>query len=136
MENMEQIETDGALQLNPEIAKQRQDTYSSLTDLHGIDIFSDSFNDRAAEVEAERQTAEMQLKNYIFVEETEDIDTDSWLLSQLFIEKEGLVLTQDYTGSKERLSIIDIGITAVVVLAVAALYLFVFNDKKARRKKI
>ncbi len=136
MGNDEQTEIDSALDLNPELVKQRQDTYSSLTDLHGIDIFSDEFAERLQEIEANFEKQEQQLKNVVFIEEAGNTnDVDGWLYSQLFVEKEELVLKQEYVNKEDSLSLIDIGIMAIVVFAVAALYLFIFNDKKARRKR-
>ena len=137
MGNDEQTEMESALELNPELAKQRQNTYSSLTDLHGIDIFSDEFGKQVEEIEANYKKQEQQLKHVFFVHENQNSNVvDVWLRSQLFGEKEELILTQEYVNKEASLSLIDIGIITIVVLAVAALYLFIFNDKKARRKKI
>ena len=137
MGNDKQPEIESALELNPELAKNRQDTYSSLTDLHGIPIFSDEFDERMEEIEANYEKQEQHLKNVVFIEKNENInEAEEWSRAQLFCEKEELILTQTYSNREYKISLFDIGMIAIVVFAIAALYLFIFNDKKARRKKI
>lgn len=136
MGETEQSVLDGAIELHPEIVRQRQDTYSSLTDLYGVDVFSDEFNDSVETIENQQKESEQQLGKAIFVEEVSVVeDSDTQLLSQLFTTQEEMVLSQNYAGSDTGVSVMDVSLVLIGVLAVAALYLFLFSDKKARRNK-
>lgn len=129
-------EEESILKLNPELVKQRQNTYSSLTDLGGIAIFSDEFAKKLKEIESNDKKKEQELKGSVFIEKSEKINEgNDWLRAQLFMEQEELILTQEYNNKESKLSFIDIGIITMAMLAVAALYLFIFNNKKTWRKK-
>lgn len=123
------------LELYPETVKDRQDTYSSLTDLAGIDIFTDEFREILKQVKEKRVKYEQSIKEGAFVEELlREQSRDSALTAQLFMNKEETVLRHDYQENSKGWSFMDIGLVLICVLAVSALYLFFFHDKKRRHK--
>lgn len=128
---------DGTIDLNPESVRQRQDTYSSLTDLHGVDVFSDEFKENIDSVKEQRNAEEENLNSSVFIKEINVSDSkDDWLLSQLFYKQEEMILSQNYESTGKGLSVMDVGLVVIAVLAVTALYLVIFSDKKTRRKRI
>jgi len=137
MSDTEQQKTEGAIELNPELVRQRQDTYSSLTDLQGINVFSDEFKENIDSVKEQRNAEEKNLNSSVFIKEINVSDSkDDWLLSQLFYKQEEMILSQNYESTGKELSVMDVGLVVIAVLAVTALYLVIFSNKKTRRKRI
>ena len=125
------------IELHPEIVRQRQDTYSSLTDLAGIDIFYDRFQEIIEQVKKEKSEHFEKIEQKVFMDEViEEYDADIHVVSNLFLGQEEFILRHDYQKNNERMSIMDVSLILITILAVIALYVFFFNDKKIRRKKI
>lgn len=128
---------EGAVELHPEIAKQRQDTYSSLTDLNGIDVFFTDFENavRQTTFEKEQKIAELEGKMFdgkIIVWESAD-----WQLTEkLFLGQKENILRHDYIQDVNKISFVDIGMVLISMLGVSALYIFFFRDRKERRRKL
>lgn len=136
MESTVQLSAENAIELHPELVKQRQNTYSSLTDLHNIPLFTDEFRVRMETDRQMRKKEEALLRNSTFNQNFIMVqDSDEWLVSQLFAGQQERVLEQEYIQNDTSLSFMDISILLIAVLAVSALYLFVFKDKKVRRTK-
>lgn len=135
-ENVEEVYSENSdIELHPETVKQRQDTYSSLTDLEGINIFYDSFQ----EIVLSHQNAEdnkfKSIAQKVFIDEiVGENSEDMQITSKLFQKQDEIVLKHDYQKENEKTLIIDISLILIAVLAVAALYIFFFNNKKIRRR--
>ncbi len=140
VEEKELIETgqeDSEVELHPEIAKQRQDTYNSLTDLNGIDVFSTEFENAVRRITEEKNQRKQELNGQVFDAEMLRIKgADTELASKLFEGQEETILRHDYTNNVKGLSVMDIGMVVIAVLAVCGIYLFLFQDKKARKKRL
>ncbi len=135
MEEDLQEETEGELKLHPETVKYRQDTYSSLTDLNGVDVFSEAFRGSVERVLQERSRREQEVEEEIFVSSVfPSRGAEEQLVSKLFLGQEERVLLHEYEKETGRLSFVDIGMVLASMLAVAALYLFIFQDRKARKR--
>lgn len=120
------------IELYPELVKDRQDTYNSLTDLAGINIFTDEFREISNQVKEAKVKYEQKIKEEVFAEEIlQKQNREEKLISQLFINKEETVLQHDYLKNNEGWSFMDTGLVLICVLAVSALYLFFFHDKKS-----
>lgn len=133
----EEMLEEGAVELHPEEAKHRQDTYSSLTDLSGIDVFSDKFQKTVSQVQEKINHEFEEMQKEIFMEEIiREQDADAEIKSFLFMEQKDQTLLHDYERNTNRWSVMDISLVFIAILAVSALYIFFFNDRKVRRKKI
>lgn len=133
----EEMLEEGAIELHPEEAKHRQDTYSSLTDLSGIDVFSDKFQETVSQVQEEKNHKFEEMQNEIFTEEViREQDADAEIRSFLFMGQKEQTLLHDYEKSTNGWSVMDISLVLIAILAVSALYIFFFNDRKVRRKRI
>lgn len=125
----------GAIELNPKAVKGRQDTYSSLTDLHGISVFTDEFHNQMEAAERQREMEEEELQQSFFVNEVNILqDKDEQLLSQMFTGQQETVLKPDYTKNANKISGIEIAMVFIAVFAVTAMYLFLFGDKKLAKR--
>lgn len=133
----EEMLEEGAIELHPEEAKHRQDTYSSLTDLSGIDVFSDNFQEIVNQVQEKKSRKFKAMQNEIFTEEViREQDADAEISSFLFTGQKEQTLLHDYEKSSNGWSVMDISLVLIAILAVSALYIFFFNDRKVRRKRI
>lgn len=136
-DGMEEMQDRGAIELHPEAAKHRQDTYSSLTDLAGIDVFSDKFEETVGKVRKENESRSKEIQEGIFVEKViREQDMDTEITSYLFLEQKTQVLLHDYEKNEKGWSVMNVSLVLIAVLAVSAIYIFFFNDRKIRRKKI
>lgn len=124
------------LELHPEAVKDRQDTYSSLTDLSGIDIFTDEFRETQREIQEERQEQYQKKKKQVFVEEIlREENKDSRLAEKLFLTEEKTILRHEYEKNSMGWPVMEAGLICISVLAVSALYAFFFQDKKRKKQQ-
>lgn len=121
--------------LHPEAVKQRQDVYNSLTDLYGVDVFSTEFQDIVERVSGQRKQREEQIGRQVFAEDMlRQRDAETQVLGQLFLDQKQNILTPDYAGGSDVWPFMHAGVVLIAVLAVSALYIFIFQDRKVRRK--
>jgi len=136
-ELIEEQKDESEVELHPELVKQRQDTYNSLTDLNGIDVFSTGFMNAVNRVKEERNKEQQELEQKVFDEEMLQLkNADAELTAKLFEGQEEIILRHDYTRDTKGVSFMDIGLVLIAMLAVCGIYIFLFQDKKARKKKI
>lgn len=134
MEQNEERQSD--IELHPEIAKQRQDTYSSLTDLSGIAVFSDEFEILSDKVEQKKVNEDKALQDKVFFSEIlSTAGKDDDLLAKVFVEKQEQPLLQDYRKEQYQFSFIEIGLILISVLVMTAVYLFLFQKKTPEKRK-
>lgn len=125
------------LELHPETVKQRQDTYSSLTDLAGIEIFYDSFREKAARIQQEQDERSEKRAQKVFVEEMlPKGDSDIQMISNLFTEQEEVVLSPDYQTGNKSAWVIETAMVLIAVSAMLIIYIFFFKNWKKRGKGI
>ncbi|MDO4304366.1 MAG: hypothetical protein Q4D94_10660 [Bacillota bacterium] len=136
-ELFEEQKDESEIELHPEIAKQRQDTYNSLTDLNGIDVFSTEFRNAVKKVMEERAKELKELEEQVFDEGMiQQKRADTELTDKLFTGQQETILRHDYTKDTKGLSVVDIGMVLIAMLAVCGIYIFFFQDKKARKKRL
>ena len=123
------------LELHPETIKQRQDTYSSLTDLAGIEIFYDSFREKVTRIQQRQDETSEKITQKVFVEEMlPEGDSDIQIILNLFTGQEEVVLSPDYqTGNKSAL-VMETAMVLIAISAVLVLYIFFFKNWKKRGK--
>lgn len=136
METEDIFTEESKLELHPENVKQRQDTYSSLSDLNGIDIFSDEFQERVEEVRGMQNQSYLQLQSDVFTAQAVSPAETDEITSKLFSGQKDRSLMHEYETNTTGWSVMDVSLVLIAVLAVTALYLFFFQDKKARRKRV
>lgn len=134
---IENEQDEGAVELHPELVRQRQDTYNSLTDLNGINVFFTEFENTVRYVVSERIQELKALEEKMFDGQMTIWEgADGELTEKLFAGQEENILRHDYTQDESRLSFVDIGMVLIAVLGVSALYVFFFRDRKERKKKL
>ena len=120
--------------LHPEDTKQRQDTYSSLTALNGVDVFSTEFQGCVKQILDVKNKRQDEIKEEVFaVQVISQQDFEMQATTQLFSGQKDMVLAHDYSASVGKWSLLNTGMVLIAVMAVSALYLFFFQDRKVRR---
>lgn len=133
----EEQKDESEIELHPEVAKQRQDTYHSLTDLNGIDVFSTEFEASVKAVMGEQIEKLRKLEGQVFDQEpVSPKSTDEELTDKLFTGQQETILRHDYTKDQKGVSVMDIGMVLLAMLAVCGIYMFFFQDRKARKKRL
>lgn len=123
------------IELHPELVKQRQDVYSSLTDLYGVDVFTTEFRDIVERVVNERKQREERIGGQVFAEDMlRQQAADTQITEQLFLGQKQNILSPDYKSGSDSWSLMQTGVVLIAVLAVSALYIFIFQDRKVRKK--
>ena len=125
----------GNIELNPDTAKDRLDTYSSLTELSGVNIFSDEFRNAKYLREKINENTDLNLKQFIFMKDLIAVNENSYS-SLLFSGTEKSTIMKNYETNKEGFSFLYISVVLIAVLAMTTLYMFFFYDQKKRRKRI
>lgn len=134
---IENEQDEGAVELHPELARQRQDTYNSLTDLNGIDVFFTDFEDAVRRLAAENVLRWKELGEKMFDGQVKVYESaDEELTGKMFAGQEKNILRHDYTQNGNKLSFVDIGMVLIAMLGMSALYIFFFRDRKERKKKL
>lgn len=134
---MENEQDESALELHPDLVRQRQDTYSSLTDLNGIDVFFTDFENAVRHVSSERLQELQKLEGKMFDGQTTVWEgVDRQLAEKLFAGQEENILRHDYVQDGNKLSFVDIGMVLISMLGMSALYVFFFRNRKERKKKL
>lgn len=118
------------IELRPEEVRGRQDIYSSLTDLHDLELFTDGFRLQIEEKQEEEKRQETRRKELAFMEKDLLVQgPEEELVSQLFRKEEGLVLRQSNQEEKEGLSLWEISFLFLAIFTVTGLYLFFFTHR-------
>ena len=122
------------IELHPEEAKQRQDVDSSLTDLNRINVFSAEFQNTVKQVTEKKKQLEKDKREEIFVEEiVRQGNSDMQITSLLFMDRGETVLSHNYFENNTKWSLMDVSFILIAVMVVSALYLFFFQDRKAKK---
>lgn len=121
--------------IDPSVLENRSETYSSLTDANGVDVFTDKYGEQ---VEAYRQQQEEQyhsLEEDIFIEEMQYVKSrETEVRSRLFLTAttQPQQSSQKESAEGDRLLFPVIGI---LVILMTAWMLHYFKKRKGRWKK-
>lgn len=121
--------------IDPSVLENRSETYSSLTDTNGVDVFTDKYGEQ---VEAYRQQQEEQyhaLGEDIFIEEMQYVKSrETEVRDRLFLNTATQLQqsSQKESAAGDRLLFPGIGI---LVILMAAWMLHYFKKRKGRWKK-
>ncbi|MGN1314269.1 MAG: hypothetical protein ACI4VG_04545 [Lachnospiraceae bacterium] len=137
MEEVQNGQPQTQIPLQPQAARQRQEVYGSLTDLHQIDLFTDEFRVILQEGKENKQQEEGKRRQLIFGEnELQTEGRDDRLIRQLFLKSESRIPSQSYEQTKNRLTFQETAFVLFALMAVSALYLFFFTHKQKEKKAV
>lgn len=119
------------LDLNTESIKERTGTYSSLTDLNQIPVFSDFFKERKEMTRQEEQAAEQALSESVFylpVVEKEKND----ISEKMFMSTDAEMVIRNTADAADKM---QYGTTIAGILAIAVLVAALWIYRKKGNKK-
>ena len=121
------------LELHPEEVREKTDTYSSLTELYGVDIFTKNFKIRKNELmQADNEEAEEIEKQLFKVWNGEIGIREDELTAYLFKAQKEEVYLPSYQTENQTWGIAEGIMIAVPIAIVIAIYILFFIDKKRR----
>lgn len=88
--------TENDLELNTDIVHNRFKTYNSLSDLYGIQLFTDQRTEEIKQYAQKQERKEKDIKENIFVNQSESKEKEDSLVEELFSERMVIVMNQDY----------------------------------------
>ncbi len=136
MENYEQQETYDSteeqqdLELNTDIIRNRTETYTSLSDLYNIHLFT---NQRVADNESRRQKEaeeEREMSEQIFVSGKIEDNTDKAILGELFAEPLTIKKNQNYDENIMAGNSVPVIGAIVIVIVFAVITVRYFKKNK------
>ncbi len=120
--------------LDPSILQEKNETYSSLTDTNGVDLFTDKYEKWVETVKTEEENQNRQIEKVIFntgseteQSEYERVQNRLFLNTQPQVKKEIVGKGKNQTG----MAVATVGI----ILIVFFLVLFSFSEKRRKRRR-
>lgn len=120
------------INIDPSVLQERTDTYSSLTDINGANVFTDAYEQRVQQYEQNSQKIYNTAQQSIFVAEMTDRgDIYDRIESELFTGTQTQVVKETVISGSDDLTmaIPIIGIAVVVTLILLVRY----TEKRRRR---
>lgn len=118
------------LKLNTDVVNNRTETYSSLTDIYGIPIFSNELEGKVKEYKEEQAIQRAKTEQQLFIITMNDTTSDyEQIKEQLFMQTQGLVIKNntEITKASPIFPSIILGIMTVIF---AVSLIKIINQKK------
>lgn len=129
------MEVPSALELNPEVVNHRTETYSSLTDIYGIPIFSDDLEQKIREYQDEQAIQREKTESELFVKAMVGTASDyEQVKEQLFMQSQGLVLKNN-TAIVQTSPFMPITILGIMTAIFAVSLIKIITQRKKKRIK-
>lgn len=89
------------IEINPSVLEERSETYTSLTDVNGADVFTDRYGEKVAEYQQQKQESYDSAAEAVFKEMMRlEPDEEEAVRGQLFMETSGQVMQNSPSSSK------------------------------------
>lgn len=121
------------LELHPEEVKGKTDTYTSLTELYGVNIFTKEFEKIKEETNRGKEENRQEIEKQLFLDwNAENGIEEDELTSLLFGQQFEEILMESYEKDVQRINFGEAAMVGVSIAAVIAVYLLFSIDKKKR----
>lgn len=142
-ENEEMDDTEKVLENNANsdinfdtsVLQEKNETYSSLTDTYGIDLFTDQYEEKIQEVHLKEYDAYQKIEKKLFEtdlesgkNEYEKIQNQLFLYTSSEVKKEEIKRTDNTLG-------VNIAITGIMVILFFFVFFLIFDKKRKRRRE-
>ena len=128
-ENANDENDESTLDLNTDGLKNKKEDYSSLTDINGINIFTDEANKAIDEKNINEKEKWDEAKNKLFTPNYQTKDDEKNINDNLF--KEPVVFNKIFTNQQTKISFVWIIVCLTVVLGICV---FIFTRRFYKRK--
>ena len=129
-ENANDENDESTLDLNTDGLKNKKEDYSSLTDINGINIFTDEANKAIDEKNINEKEKWDEAKNKLFTPNYQTKDDEKNINDNLF--KEPVVFNKIFTNQQTKISFVWIIVCLTVVLGICV---FIFTRRFYKRKR-
>jgi len=121
--------------IDPSVLNERSNAYSSLTDINGIDVFTNRYEAQVKEYNENVQKEFMDLKNQVFFKQIDNEDSQyEEIKTQLFLNTQGQILKEEVQNEilTNGLTVPVMGIMTIIFM----LFMVSYFGKKQSRKKL
>ena len=124
--------TDQDLDLNTDIVHNKTNTYNSLSDLYGIQLFTDVRIEEMRIKNIENRKKEKDLYQNLFIDTYNRKNTNEQIIGTLFQERMVIIMNKDYEKAEQQSQrMLGIGILVIVLIFVIIWYRYL--KKKIER---
>ena len=123
------------IEFDTSVLQEKNETYSSLTDTYGIDLFTDQYEEKIQEVQLKEYDAYQEIEKKLFEtdlesekDEYEKIQDQLFLYTGSEVKKEEIERTDNTFGIK-------IAITGILVILFFFVFFLIFDKKRKRRRE-
>jgi hypothetical protein len=128
------METNTEITIDPSVLKERTASYSSLTDINGADVFTDSFQGKAAQFKEQKNLPYTTVQEKVFIKSLENsTDVYEQVRNSMFTSSEINVVKDNSAKAPNGMgfAIPIIGIAFVIVIIIMIRYV----DERRRKWK-
>ena len=126
-------EPNAELLLQPEVLKDRGTTYTSLSDLYQVSVFTNDMVEQTKGIQDEKSEQEHKVQESIFINKEVTNKQEVPLKERLFVTMAGMTKKQDYReAEKVGSSYFMVVVVFISVLFGAVLYRYSYIRKKKR----
>lgn len=124
--------TDQDLDLNTDIVHNKTNTYNSLSDLYGIQLFTDARMEETRIKNIENGKKEKDLYQNLFIDTYNRKNTNEQITGTIFQERMVIIMNKDYEKAEQQSQrMLGIGILVIVLIFVIIWYRYL--KKKTER---
>lgn len=135
LERGREMSQNSEIEINPSVLEERSETYTSLTDVNGADVFTDRYGEKVAEYQKQKQARYGSAAEAVFKEVMRlEPDAEEAVRGQLFMEASGQVIQNSPPSSrvKDTMLLPFIGILMVIS---AVLLLHYLKNRRGKWEK-
>ncbi len=123
--------TDQDLDLNTDIVHNKTNTYNSLSDLYGIQLFTDVRIEEMRIKNIENRKKEKDLYQNLFIDTYNRKNTNEQIIGTLFQERMVIIMNKDYEKAEQQSQrMLGIGILVIVLIFVIIWYRYLKKKKE------
>lgn len=122
------------LDLNSDIIRNRTETYTSLSDLYDVQLFTDQRVEENQQYRERKEKEEKKVTDGVFINQTAAADVDAQRITELFAEPLVIKKNQDYTGNTAAKTGFFIGGAVLIILVFVVMITGYFKKKKQTKE--
>ncbi|PLT72051.1 hypothetical protein CDL26_10215 [Mediterraneibacter gnavus] len=117
------------------VLQEKNETYSSLTDTYGIDLFTDQYEEKIQEVHLKEYDAYQKIEKKLFETDLESVKNEyEKIQDQLFLYTSSEVKKEEIKRTDNTLGV-NIAITGIMVILFFFVFFLIFDKKRRRRRE-
>ncbi len=123
------------IKIDPSVLDERNETYSSLTDVNGAEVFTDTYEKKVKEYEQKEKQAYQAVQKDVFVQEIyPESDVYTNIKASMFRDTT-IQMEKESTSHSQSQSGLEIPITIVISLTAILFILRYMKRRKEKRKQ-